>query len=173
MNQIFKKDEFIIIPFFKGRKQEFMVVNTKKEFKNGHTHLKSFKMAKYLINLARCKKINSGLRPYLLTSLKRISKDQEYIEKLEEILAIKKNKGQKSSYYNRAIWVKGTFLTSHFGTCDMRNVLFFIHLIFKPLIQCSMKFYWLIVVDGVLNMSILKGFNISFLNDRQYSLHEW
>lgn len=103
MNQIFKKDEFIIIPFFKGRKQEFMVVNTKKEFKNGHTHLKSFKMAKYLINLARYKKINAGLRPYLLTSLKRISKDQEYIEKLEEILEVKKNKGNKDSYYNRAI----------------------------------------------------------------------
>jgi hypothetical protein len=103
MNQIFKKDEFIITPFYKGRKQEFMVVNTKKEFKNGHTHLKSFKMAKYLINLARSKKINSGLRPYLLTSLARISNDQEYIMKLEEILAVKRTKGKKASYYNRAI----------------------------------------------------------------------
>ena len=103
MNQIFKKDEFIIIPFYKGRKQEFMVVNTKKEFKNGHTHLKSFKMAKYLINLARCKKINSGLRPYLLTSLTRISMDHEYIEKLEELLTVKRSKGNKASYYNRAI----------------------------------------------------------------------
>nr|WP_106781894.1 hypothetical protein [Lysinibacillus timonensis] len=103
MNQIFKKDEFIITPFYKGRKQEFMVVNTKKEFKNGHTHLKSFKMAKYLINLARYKKINSGLRPYLLTSLTRISNDLEYINKLEEVLAIKRSKGKKASYFNRAI----------------------------------------------------------------------
>ncbi|WP_254865270.1 hypothetical protein [Solibacillus isronensis] len=103
MNQIFKKDEFIIIPFYKGRKQEFMVVNTKKEFKNGHTHLKSFKMAKYLINLARCQKINSGLRPYLLTSLTRISADREYIQKLEELLAVKRSKGSKASYYNKAI----------------------------------------------------------------------
>lgn len=103
MNQIFKKDEFIIIPFYKGKKQEFMVVNTRKEFENGHTHLKSFKMAKYLINLARCKKINSGLRPYLLTSLIRISRDPDYIEKLKELLAVKKSKGSKASYYNRAI----------------------------------------------------------------------
>ncbi|CAM5196605.1 putative protein OS=Ureibacillus acetophenoni OX=614649 GN=SAMN05877842_105111 PE=4 SV=1 [Ureibacillus acetophenoni] len=103
MNQIFKKEEFIITPFYKGRRQEFMVVNTKKEFKNGHTHLKSFKMAKYLINLARCKKINSGLRPYLLTSLTRISNDQEYIQKLEEVLAVKRNKGKKASYFNRAM----------------------------------------------------------------------
>lgn len=103
MNQIYKKDEFIIIPFFKGRKQEFMVVNTKKEFKNGHTHLKSFKMAKYLISLARCQKINSGLRPYLLTSLTRISTDHEYIQKLEELLAVKRSKGHKAPYYNKAI----------------------------------------------------------------------
>ncbi|SOC39222.1 hypothetical protein [Ureibacillus acetophenoni] len=103
MNQIFKKDEFIITPFYKGRKQEFMVVNTKKEFKKGHTHLKSFKMAKYLINLVRYKKINSGLRPYLLTSLTRISNDHEYIKRVEEVLAVKKNKGKKASYYNKAI----------------------------------------------------------------------
>lgn len=97
MNQIYKKNEYIIIPFYKGRKQEFMVVNTKKEFQNGHTHLKSFKMAKYLINLARFKKINSSLRPYLLTSLKRISNDKSYIERIEEILESKKDQTDKVS----------------------------------------------------------------------------
>lgn len=100
MNQIFKKEEFIIVPFYKGKKQEFMVVNTNKEFKVGHTHLKSFKMAKYLIYLVRDKKINGGLRPYFLTSLTRLSDDVEYIEKVNEVLYEKKRKGKKLGYRN-------------------------------------------------------------------------
>jgi hypothetical protein len=100
MNQIFKKDEFIIVPFFKGKRQEFMIVNTKKEFKKGHTHLKSFKMAKYLIGLAKTKQINCGLRPYFLTSLTRISEDREYIAQVNEVLAEKRRKGKKLSYRN-------------------------------------------------------------------------
>jgi hypothetical protein len=100
MNQIFKKGEYIITPFYKGKRREFMIVNTEKEFRNGHTHLKSFKMAKYLIYLARSKKINSGLPPYLLTSLMRISNDKEYINKIEDIIKVKKSKGKKLSYRN-------------------------------------------------------------------------
>jgi hypothetical protein len=100
MNQIFRKDEFIITPFYKGKRQEFMVVNTKKPFKKGHTHIKSFKMAKYLIFLVRAKKINSGLQPYLLTSLTRISNDEDYIEKVNEVITEKRRKGKKLSYRN-------------------------------------------------------------------------
>jgi hypothetical protein len=100
MNQIFKKDEFIVVPFYKGKRQEFMVVNTKKDFKNGHTHLKSFKMAKYLIYLVRDKKINGGLRPYFLTSLTRLSEDEEYIGKVNEVIIEKKRKGKKLGYRN-------------------------------------------------------------------------
>jgi hypothetical protein len=100
MNQVYRKDEFIITPFYKGKRQEFMVVNTKKEFKSGHTHLKSFKMAKYLIGLVRSKQINCGLRPYFLTSLTRISNDEEYNRKVNEVLSEKRRKGKKLSYRN-------------------------------------------------------------------------
>jgi hypothetical protein len=100
MNQIYKKDEFIITPFYKGKRQEFMVINTKKPFKKGHTHLKSFDMAKYLIFLVRAEKINSGLKPYLLTSLTRLSDNEDYITKVNEILAGKRQKGKKLSYRN-------------------------------------------------------------------------
>jgi hypothetical protein len=101
MNQIFKKDEFIIVPFFRtSKKKEFMVINTSKEFKQGHTHLKSFEMAKYLVQLAKAKKINNSLSPYLLTSLKRISVEENYIAKLEELIAVKRAKGKKRAYYN-------------------------------------------------------------------------
>jgi len=100
MNQIYKKDEFIITPFYKGNRQEFMVVNTKKIFKDGHTHLKSFKMAKYLISLVHSKKINSGLSLYLLTSLTRLSQDEDYINNITNLIAEKKHKGKKLSYRN-------------------------------------------------------------------------
>jgi hypothetical protein len=101
MNQIFKQNEFIIVPFYKkGRSTEFMVVNTTKDFKNGHTHVKSYKMAKYLIFLANNHKINSGLRPYLLRSLARISSDNDYIKKVEDLMIVKRSKGKKQSYRN-------------------------------------------------------------------------
>jgi predicted DNA-binding WGR domain protein len=101
MNQIYKKGEFIITPFWRtSKRKEFMVVNTEKEFKHGHTHLKSFEMAQYLIRLARAKKINNGLSPYLLTSLKRISEDEEYIKKLDDLIREKRRKGKKQAYYN-------------------------------------------------------------------------
>src|SRR5699024_8739076 len=97
VNQIYKRNSFIIVPFFKGKnKKEFMIINLEKKklegFKKSHTHIKSFKMGKYLINLAITKKINSGLSPYLLTSLKRISNDDKHISDIEDLIKTKRNK---------------------------------------------------------------------------------
>jgi hypothetical protein len=77
-----------------------MVINTLKEFKHGHTHLKSFEMAQYLIRLSMTKKINGSLSPYLLTSLKRISQDEEFIQKVDDVIKEKRRKGKKQKYYN-------------------------------------------------------------------------
>jgi hypothetical protein len=102
MNQIFTYHEFIVVPFYKkGRQNQFMAVNTAKEFKQGHTHLKSYKIAKYLIHLAASKQINNGLRPYFIRSLIRISDDRNYIAKLEDLLVVKRNKGKKMNYRNK------------------------------------------------------------------------
>lgn len=105
MNQIYKKDEFIIVQVFKGKRREFIVINLKKSDKQGfrkaHTHLKSFKMSKYIINLVRKDKINNGLNVYLLVSLMRISEKDWYIKKVEDLVETKKDRKQK--YKNQPV----------------------------------------------------------------------
>jgi hypothetical protein len=106
VNQIYRKDDFIIVPFFKGKKREFMVINLRKKdrmgFKNAHSHLRSYDMCVYLINLARKKRVNGSLSRYLLASLIRISDDDQYCEKLSDILEVKANKSGSTHYRNRA-----------------------------------------------------------------------
>ena len=48
MNRIYKKLEYNIYQF----DNEYIVHNTKKEFKIGHSHIKNFKTAKFLIDLS-------------------------------------------------------------------------------------------------------------------------
>lgn len=79
MNQKYKKKGFVIFP--EGK--DFIVYNTKKKFAEGHTHARSFKISRTLIDLALKKKLPKN--PYLATSLIRISNDEEYIQKLKEL----------------------------------------------------------------------------------------
>ena len=71
----------------------FIVHNTKKEFKQGHTHVNSYKTAEYLALLAVHKSIpkKHRLPNYLRDSLIRISEDEEYIEEIK-LLSNKKKK---------------------------------------------------------------------------------
>ena len=81
MRQIYRKGEFIIIG-------NFIVINTKKEFKQGHTHLNNYYAAKRAIYLVRNHKIPSRCSKYFLVSLIRISNDRDYIRMVE--LALEK-----------------------------------------------------------------------------------
>ncbi len=57
----------------------FIVHNTSKVFKVGHTHINNYNTAKYIINLACNKSIpKKRLSNYLLESLIRISTDEKY-----------------------------------------------------------------------------------------------
>lgn len=107
MNQIYKKDEFIIVQFFKGKRREFIVINTKKKdregFKKAHTHLKSYEMSKYVISLVRKGKINNGLSVYLLQSLVRVSEDEHYQNKVNQLIETKLSKGRKETYRKQPI----------------------------------------------------------------------
>lgn len=96
MNQIYKKDEFIIFPVRSG----YIAVNTKGEFKDNHTHLKHFNATKKAINLVIGKKIPRSNSFYYLNSLKRLSLDQEYKDKITSLIKVKKQKG-KQVYRNR------------------------------------------------------------------------
>lgn len=81
-----------------NKKRYFLVINPKKEFKEGHTHIKSKSQANYLCDCAYKKKIPKNTNNYFLTSLIRISTDSTYIKKLEELIAVRDKKGPKEKY---------------------------------------------------------------------------
>jgi len=61
---------------------------------DGHTHVKKYSTAKYLINLSIHKSIPRNLCTYLIDSLIRINNDYTYINKLKELSDNKKNKSK-------------------------------------------------------------------------------
>ena len=75
---------------------EFILHNSLKEFKDGHTHLHTLKQAKMLIEYSLHNRIPNHLSRYLLISLYRIN-DGEYAEKIMTLIKTKENK--TSSYY--------------------------------------------------------------------------
>lgn len=78
MNQIYKKENFIVVPVGKG----FLVININKVFKAGHTHIKELPTCRMLIDLALRKELPRN--PYYADNLIRISMDKEYIKELQE-----------------------------------------------------------------------------------------
>ena len=96
MNRIYRKKNYNIYAF----DDEYIVHNTGMKFEEGHTHIKNFKTAKFIIDLAIHKSIPHHLNPYLLQSLIRISNDKEYKDKIQSLLDVKASK-DKSYYYNR------------------------------------------------------------------------
>lgn len=78
--------------------KEYIVVNSNKEFSNGHTHLRNYKSAVACIDFVLKCKIPKRCDFYYLTSLQRISDDAEYIEKIEMLKQVRKQKGKKLPY---------------------------------------------------------------------------
>lgn len=93
---VYRKDNFIIIKV----SNEFIVYNVDKDWEGGHSHLKSFKAAKTAIDLALKRKIPRSTRPYFLITLQRISDDEDYIRKIEELRLVRRQKGAKQGYHN-------------------------------------------------------------------------
>lgn len=90
-NCIFRRGRFIILQVG----HEYIAVNQDKVFKKGHTHVQSFKQAEYLINMSIHKRVPHHLSPYMLTSLIRLSNDEEYTEKISQLLEVKKDRKQR------------------------------------------------------------------------------
>lgn len=78
---VYRRKEFLVIRKYTG----YIIINTKKTFKKGHTHIKNYNMAKTIIDLVKNKKIPKSKNKYIIDSLIRLSNDKEYIKKLEEI----------------------------------------------------------------------------------------
>lgn len=98
-NLVCFKNEYVITY---SKNNRYMVYNTKKKWKEGHTHIGSYKQALDLVKFATKRQIPNRVNKYFLISLSRIinienKKDEEYLEKIQ--LRIKA-KSKKNNYYN-------------------------------------------------------------------------
>lgn len=65
-----------------------------------HTHLKSKSACESVINNVVNKKIPKNVGEYYLTSLIRLSSDDTYKNKIQELIDVRKSKGKKQNYFN-------------------------------------------------------------------------
>lgn len=79
----------------------YVVYNLRKEFKDGHSHLRSFKACKDAINFVINKQIPKRCSFYYLNTLRRITSDEKYAEDIKKLIEVRKQKGKKQKYYNR------------------------------------------------------------------------
>ena len=68
-----------------------------------HTHVKSKHLAETIINNVCSEKIPLHSHSRTLESMKRLSCNEKYIKKIEEILNVRKQKGKKQIYHNPGI----------------------------------------------------------------------
>ena len=97
--KIYEREGYIILRVKRG----YIVYNTKKNFKNGHTHIQSFDMAKTLIDNNIRKKRPKTNSVYLIESHIRVTNDSKYKKMLEELLASKEDRTKDNKYHNRNI----------------------------------------------------------------------
>lgn len=97
--KIYEREGYIILRVKRG----YIVYNTKKNFKNGHTHIHSFDMAKTIIDNNIRKKRPKTNSIYLIESHIRVTNDSKYKKMLEELLASKEDRTKDNKYHNRNI----------------------------------------------------------------------
>lgn len=73
------------INIYSDSRDNFIVHNTRKDFSIGHTHLNSYKTAKYIAYLVANNKIpkKRHLSDYLYQSVIRVSSNKNYIVKMK------------------------------------------------------------------------------------------
>lgn len=97
-NQLYRREAYVVIPVANG----YIVHNTAKDFKAGHTHLKSFSVARNLIEVCLAKKLPKTRNHYLIDSLVRITDSPDYRKQLQELLETRRQKGPKPACHRRA-----------------------------------------------------------------------
>ena len=97
--KIYEREGYIILRVKRG----YIVYNTKKNFKNGHTHIQSFDMAKTIIDNNIRKKRPKTNSIYLIESHIRVTNDSKYKKMLEELLASKEDRTKDNKSHNRNI----------------------------------------------------------------------
>ena len=96
--KVYSREEYIILAVKKG----YVVYNRDKDFDEGHSHIYGFNVAKTVIDNCIRKKMPKTRNLYLLSSHIRISTDDKYINMIEELIKVKRDKG-KQVYRNRSM----------------------------------------------------------------------
>ena len=68
-----------------------------------HTHCKSKRLAETIINNVCSEKIPLHSHSRTLVSMKRLSNSKQYIEKIDELLNVREQKGGKQPYVNPGV----------------------------------------------------------------------
>ena len=98
MPKVYENEEFMILGNDNKRKSAYILYNKRKEFSVGHTHLNNYRTAMWLMKLYLNRKVPLDLKSvYLLQSLIRISDDEEYTKRIQNIISIRKRKSH--NYY--------------------------------------------------------------------------
>jgi hypothetical protein len=94
MNQIYSDKRFKVYHF----KDEYILHNYRLAgFR--HTHIRNYNTCMYLIRLSKKKKCPNDISNYLLESLLRINDDEEYCNRISNLLNYRKRK-KKEQYRN-------------------------------------------------------------------------
>lgn len=96
MKKLYAKKYLII--YHRPQQQEYIVQNTNKIWEEGHTHIKTYKQAKYLVDCELNKKVPMKVNKYFLISLQRITKDTKYYNTLQRRID---NNYNNCNYHNR------------------------------------------------------------------------
>lgn len=92
MNQVYQRGDYKVYSI----DEEFIVHNTKKDFQEGHTHIRNFNACKKIIACCIEHKLPHDLPRYLLISIARVATG-EFQQKALELI---ENKKRKPTYVN-------------------------------------------------------------------------
>lgn len=78
----------------------YIVHNSKYGFEKAHTHVRNFNTARRIIYCSKKKIIPRTFSEYLLLSLVRVTDDPVYADHIEDLIAVRRQKGKKLKYVN-------------------------------------------------------------------------
>lgn len=96
---VYERSNYVV---YRGNKNKegFIVYNKNKPFNKGHTHLKSLKRCKEVIDNMINKNFPLSWSNFFIVSMLRLSDDKEFSKKLKELHNTRLQKGKKKSYRN-------------------------------------------------------------------------
>lgn len=89
MSRTYNYKNYVI---FKDKNKGYVLYNMLKPFKDGHTHLRNFQLAKRVAYHESNRKIPKDFTSYLLISLIRVTNDEEYKSKINKLYLEKKER---------------------------------------------------------------------------------